>query len=75
MLKEGFEGVIKKGTSLYQMIPFKRDSLDAPTYEYNYDMLLDQNAKINNYKLENKTGAYKKLFWERKDIYNKKDSI
>ena len=67
ILKEGFEGVIKKGTPLYQMIPFKRESLDIPEYDYDYDLLLNQNNKIDSYNYENKSGGYKKLFWKNKN--------
>jgi hypothetical protein len=67
VLKEGFEGIIKKGTPLYQMIPFKRDSWGIPEYTYDYDMLLDQNTKLDSYNFKNKNGGYKKLFWQNKN--------
>lgn len=67
VLKEGFEGTIKKGTPLYQMIPFKRDSWGIPDYTYDYDILLDQNTKLDSYNFKNKNGGYKKLFWQNKN--------
>lgn len=69
ILKKGFEGIIKKGTPLYQMIPFKRDDWSSTNYEYDYDILLDQNTKLDDYKSKGKKGGYKDLFWKRKN-YN-----
>ena len=67
VLRKGFNGVIKEGTPLYQMIPFKRDKWDHIQYEYDYETLKDQNNKLHNYKFKNKHNAYKKLFWQRKE--------
>lgn len=67
VLKEGFEGIIKKGTPLYQMIPFKRDLWGAPEYSYDYDMLSEQNGKLDAYNFEHRNGGYKKIFWQNKN--------
>lgn len=66
LLKKGFNGVIKKGTPLYQMIPIKRESWDSEKYEYNHDMLNYQNNLINQYKHRGKHDGYKKIFWQKK---------
>jgi hypothetical protein len=67
ILKKGFEGIIKKGTPLYQMIPLKRDDWSNPKYEYDYDTLLNQNSQLNKYKSKNIGNAYKDLFWQKKN--------
>jgi hypothetical protein len=66
ILKKGFEGIIKKGTPLYQMIPFKRDDWSDPKYEYDYETLLNQNSQLDKYKIKKVPNAYKDLFWQKK---------
>jgi hypothetical protein len=63
-IKEGFEGIIPKGTPYMQMIPIKRDSWQSEFKEH--DPLLSLSvAKIRQYFM----GGYKKLFWQKKE-YN-----
>jgi len=68
LLKKGFNGIIKKGTPIYQIIPFKRDNWEAPNYDYDYESLREQNEKLDNYKFNHQSGGYKKLFWQKKRI-------
>jgi hypothetical protein len=67
LLKQGFNGVIKEGTPIYQMIPIKRDSWSNPEYKYDYNMLLDQNKMLHSHHMESGHNAYKKIFWQKKD--------
>lgn len=67
LLKEGFNGIIKEGTPIYQMIPIKRDNWNNPEYEYDSNILLNQNKKLHEHHQKSGNGAYKKLFWQRKD--------
>jgi len=67
LLKEGFNGVIKRGTPIYQMIPLKRDEWNPPEYEYDYEISSKQNIKLHEHHQKVGAGAYKKMFWQRKD--------
>jgi hypothetical protein len=63
-IKEGFEGIIPKGTPYMQMIPIKRDSWKSEFKDH--DPLLSLSvSKIRQYFM----GGYKKLFWQKKE-YN-----
>jgi hypothetical protein len=62
-LKEGFEGIVEKGTPMFQIIPFKRNNweskfsfLESGQYARNFDR--DVKATIVN--------NYVKGFWEKK---------
>jgi hypothetical protein len=63
LLKKGFEGVIAKGTPIYQMHFIKRESwLSIPS---------DYDPKVEKLQYEARsffTGGYKKLFWKRKNF-------
>jgi len=64
-IKEGFEGIVEKGTPMVQVIPFKRESWKA---EYSslaqgeYDILEDATfgSNIRNH--------YKRFIWSKKDF-------
>jgi len=64
-VKEGFEGIVEKGTPMVQVIPFKRDDWKA-TYssrkEGEYDMIEDATfgSNIKNH--------YKRFIWSRKNF-------
>lgn len=61
-LKEGYEGVIKKGTPIFQVIPFKRESWQSEKD----DSLIEQ-SKANKYKIRTYLeGWYKKNIWYKK---------
>jgi len=61
-IQEGFEGIIPKGTPMFQMIPIKRESWQSSFEEYNENLLIES-GKIRQFF----TGGYKKLFWKKKD--------
>lgn len=61
-IKEDFEGIIPKGTPMYQMIPVKRDSWKAEFGEFD-EKLLVKSTKIRQFFI----GGYKKLFWTKKN--------
>lgn len=60
-LKKGFTGLIPKGTPMYQVIPFKRDSWksDFLQYDFKKQMLANNTRKYF-------WGAYKKMFHSKK---------
>lgn len=61
ILREGFAGVIEKGTPIAQVIPFKRDDWSSMLNKYNPDV---KHAKdILNSKL---VRSYKSRFWSKK---------
>lgn len=65
-LKQGFEGVIKKGTPIFQVIPFKRES-----WQSEKDDLLIEQAEKNNYNIRTQLeGWYKKNAWTKKIFKN-----
>lgn len=64
VVKKGFKGIIKKGTPLVQVIPFKRE---------NWTSHINQNFDVNNelrhqrFKIRTIfNGGYKKYFWKKK---------
>jgi hypothetical protein len=61
-IKNGFEGLIPKGTPMYQIIPIKRDSWKKETKKYSIE-----NKK--RFKKQNE------VFWEfyKKTLWNKKE--
>lgn len=64
-LKEGFEGVIEKGTPIYQILPFQREAWDSkenPT-------LIEEGQKNGRLSSSVIFGWYKKNVWSRKE-YN-----
>jgi len=63
LLKEGFEGVIPKGTPIYQITFIKRENWEATYSDY------DPVVETLQYKVRSVfTGGYKKQFWKRKDF-------
>jgi len=70
-LKRNFQGVIKKGTPLFQMIPFKRENWELEEIE--------TEEALDKYELEAENrrsmlyGYYKKVAW-RKKIFGIKNS-
>jgi hypothetical protein len=62
-IKDGFEGVIKKGTPIYQVLPFKREvwnSKETPE-------LIALGQKNNRKSYAVVTGFYRNNIWKRKD--------
>ena len=62
-LKEGFEGIIEKGTPMFQIIPFKRNN-----WESKFSFLEDGQDLINFDRDVRATivNNYVKNFWEKK---------
>jgi hypothetical protein len=65
LLKENFSGMIKKGTPMFQIIPFARESWKSVTTEYSEKRQLKITQAVKQYMW----GGYKKLFWKKKE-YN-----
>lgn len=64
VLKENFQGMIKKGTPMYQIIPFKRESWQSETAKYDKDKQLNVTYRVQQFMW----GGYKKLFWNKKEF-------
>lgn len=62
LLKENFSGLIKKGTPMYQIIPFKREDWTSEENEFNFNRQLSMTQKVR----QHLWGGYKKLFWKKK---------
>lgn len=61
-LKEGFEGIIPKGTPLFQVIPFKRDN-----WQHEVDSSILAEAAKNKHNANSVlSGWYKSNVWKRK---------
>jgi hypothetical protein len=62
-LKEGFEGIIEKGTPMFQIIPFKRNN-----WKSKFSFLEEGQFHINNNRDVKRTivNNYVKNFWEKK---------
>jgi len=63
-IREGFEGIIPKGTPYMQMIPIKRDAWSSEFKDFDPQLSLSV-GKIRQYFM----GGYKKMFWQKKE-YN-----
>lgn len=63
-IKKDFVGLIPAGTPMYQMIPFKRESWEMSTEEYNDD----KSFKGLNDLRKKFVGAYRKNLWSKKDF-------
>ena len=63
-LKEGFEGIIEKGTPMVQIIPFKRDDWESKFDFYDNDEFIKNQEKGFASTLIN---HYKKNIWSKKD--------
>ena len=62
-IKNDFEGIIKKGTPIFQILPFKRDN-----WQSEIDNTIIQKGIINNKKsLLSISGWYKQNAWKRKN--------
>jgi hypothetical protein len=61
-LNENFTGMIKKGTPMYMIIPYKRDDWESIVNSYDEDQQIAISKKIRQY-LWN---GYKKIHWTKK---------
>jgi hypothetical protein len=65
-LKEGFEGLIPKGTPFVQIFPFKREEWDSEEKMYSLEEIHERhNYQANMFRVP-EGGAYKKKIWSRK---------
>jgi len=65
-MRNDFSGIIPKGTPMYQIIPFKRESWKTDIVKF-VDTKDDMDMQF--YKVRSVfSGGYKKLFWKRKDF-------
>ena len=65
-LKDGFEGLIPKGTPFAQVIPFKREEWESEEKMYTMQEIYDRhNYQANLFRVP-EGGAYKKKVWSRK---------
>jgi hypothetical protein len=62
-IKNGFEGIIPKGTPMFQIIPFKREIWGMETEEFNDDLTRSGLAKLRSKYL----GFYKDNYWSKKE--------
>jgi hypothetical protein len=62
-IKEDFDGVIKAGTPIVQLLPFKREKWESKMHKY------DEAHSTKKYTIFRSwvTKGYKTLFWKRKD--------
>lgn len=61
-VREGFEGLIKEGTPIAQIIPIKRDNWKSEKK----DMTIDDSFMIHNATKINFVRTYKEKYWSRK---------
>ena len=62
LLNEKFSGMIKKGTPMYQIIPFKRDHWGSELNKYDEDRQRKLTQKVRQFMW----GGYKALHWKKK---------
>jgi len=63
-IKDGFEGLVSKGTPILQIIPFKRESWKIKKD----DSLIEKNNKENIDKSRSMIGWYKLNRWQKKEF-------
>jgi hypothetical protein len=67
-IRKDFEGIIKEGTPLFQIIPFKRDNWQIEKENYTEELeKINQRRRHDIFKKF--VGRYKNAYWSRKD-YN-----
>ena len=62
-IKDGFEGLVKKGTPIFQIIPIKREPWEL---EENKELRKDNETRLDNVESV-KSGWYKKNLWRKKE--------
>lgn len=62
-IKRGFEGIIPKGTPMYQIVFFKRENWSSEFAKYDYDRQIQLDNKVRT----RMHSAYKKLIWVKKN--------
>ena len=61
-VKKGYKGIVKKGTPIAQVIPFKRDEWEHEIYDFVPERQQAEGYMINS----TFTNGYKDTYWERK---------
>lgn len=61
-LNNNFEGVIPKGTPIYQLIPIKRSDWNSNIKTYSQEEMDKREKEVKGHF----PGAYRKLFWQKK---------
>ena len=61
-INKDFEGLIPKGTPMYQMMPFKRESWSSSRLQYHKKTQKKRSFEV----LKNYWGVYKNKFWKKK---------
>jgi len=61
-LQKGFSGLIPKGTPMYQIIPFKRETWEKEDEKFD-ELEMEKKIRIMSSMYY---GVYKKLFWKKK---------
>jgi hypothetical protein len=64
LLKEDFTGMIKKGTPMYQIIPFKRETWKSEAAKFNANQQLTVTQSVKQFMW----GGYKNLVWNKKEF-------
>jgi hypothetical protein len=64
LLRDNFTGMIKKGTPMYQIIPFKRESWESVATEYDERKQMKVTQAVKQFMW----GGYKNLFWNKKEF-------
>lgn len=62
LFKKDFNGVVKAGTPLFQVIPFKRENFEMEIVDFDNNKMMQDRYQINS----DYGAAYKKKFWSRK---------
>ena len=65
-LREGFSGIIKKGTPYVQIIPIKRESWASEVKLFTFEEVIEQNKVGEKKYREPKVNGYRDSEWERK---------
>ena len=65
-LREGFKGIIPKGTPYIQVIPFKREDWEMEIVQHTYQEIYDRHQNQADLYRVKDGGAYKKHTWSRK---------
>ena len=63
-MNKGFSGVIPSGTPMYQIVPIKRNDWSSSSEKFDSDI----NRKRQHLIRKKFVGAYKNMFWQKKNF-------
>lgn len=66
-LKEGFSGLIPKGTPIAQIIPIKRENWESELHHYSKEEIIERHKYINDTFRVKGGGIYKRKVWFKKE--------